>query len=215
MQLYLSSYKLGNKQNVLRNWIKEHGNKIILIANSRDIFEEGPRKEQGIERDVNSLRELGFDVKNVSLKDFFGQYEKLKEEIKGYNAFYVIGGNSFALRQAMKYSGFDRYLKEISIDNNYLYAGYSAGICVLAPSLQGLHLVDEPINPYDSEEVTYQGIGLIDYVPVPHYKSDHPESKMIDSVVEYMKQKNIVFKTLQDGDVIVENIGYSVKLEIV
>lgn len=188
MQLYLSSYKLGNKQEILKEWIKNHGNKIILIANSRDIFEDGPRKEAGIKRDTEALENLGFEVKNLSLKDYFGQYEKLRKELDGYYAFYVIGGNTFSLIQAMKYSGFDQYLKEISRDSRYLYAGYSAGICVLAPRLEGLHLVDEPINPYNSEKVTYQGIGLINYVPVPHYKSDHPESKMADDVVEYMKQ---------------------------
>lgn len=212
MKLYLSSYKLGNKQEILKNWIKEHGNKIILIANSRDIFEDGPRKEAGIKRDTEALENLGFEVKNLSLKEYFGQYEKLKQELEGYYAFYVIGGNAFALRQAMKYSGFDQYLKEISTDNRYLYAGYSAGICVLAPRLEGLHLVDEPINPYNLEEVTYQGIGLINYVPVPHYKSDHPESKMVDDVIEYMKQNGIVHKTLQDGDVILENLAKKIKL---
>ena len=212
MQLYLSSYKLGNKQEILKEWIKNHGNKIILIANSRDIFEDGPRKEAGIRRDTESLENLGFEVKNLSLKDYFGQYEKLRKELDGYYAFYVIGGNTFSLIQAMKYSGFDQYLKEISRDSRYLYAGYSAGICVLAPRLEGLHLVDEPINPYNSEKVTYQGIGLINYVPVPHYKSDHPESKMADDVVEYMKQKNIEYKTLHDGDVIIENLVEKIKL---
>ena len=212
MQLYLSSYKLGNKQEILKEWIKNHGNKIILIANSRDIFEDGPRKEAGIKRDTEALENLGFEVKNLSLKDYFGQHEKLRKELEGYYAFYVIGGNTFSLIQAMKYSGFDQYLKEISRDSRYLYAGYSAGICVLAPRLEGLHLVDEPINPYNSEKVTYQGIGLINYVPVPHYKSDHPESKMADDVVEYMKQKNIEYKTLHDGDVIIENLAEKIKL---
>ena len=206
MKLYLSSYKLGESQDVLRDWMKEYGNKIILIANSRDMFEDSPRKEAGIERDINSLRELGFEVKNVSLKDFFGNYEKLKKDLEGYYAFYVIGGNTFVLRQAMKLSGFDKYLKGISKDSRYLYAGYSAGICVLAPTLEGLHLVDEPVNPYNLEKVIYQGIGLINYVPVPHYKSDHPESELVEHVVEYMKQNKIKYKTLSDGDVILEDL---------
>lgn len=36
MLLYLSSYKLGNEIEVLKKWIKENSNKIVLIANSRD-----------------------------------------------------------------------------------------------------------------------------------------------------------------------------------
>lgn len=206
MKLYLSSDKLGNKQEVLKQWIQEHGNKIILIANSRDAFVDSPIKEEKIKKDASSLEELGFEVKNISLKDYFENYEKLKSDLEGYYAFYVIGGNAFVLSQAMKLSGFDKFLKEISTDDGYLYVGYSAGICVMAPTLQGLHLVDEPVNPYNKDEIIFDGIGLLDYVPVPHYKSDHPESKLIDNVVEYMKENNIKYKTLRDGDVILEDL---------
>ena len=44
MKLYLSSYKVGNKIEELRKWIIEHGNKICLIPNSRDIYPDGDRK---------------------------------------------------------------------------------------------------------------------------------------------------------------------------
>lgn len=46
-----------------------------------------------------------------------------------------MGGNVFVLRQSMKHSGFDIFLKEISNDDNYLYIGYSAGSCVLSKRL--------------------------------------------------------------------------------
>ena len=36
MLLYLSSYKLGDRKDVLKKWILENGNKIILISNSKD-----------------------------------------------------------------------------------------------------------------------------------------------------------------------------------
>lgn len=35
MKLYLSSYKLGNDTDYLRNWISNNDNKILLIPNSR------------------------------------------------------------------------------------------------------------------------------------------------------------------------------------
>ena len=111
----------------------------------------------------------------------------------------------FALRQAMYLSGFDEYLKTIKDDKNYLYAGYSAGICVLSPSLRGLELVDEPINPYNEENVIYDGLNIIDFVPVPHYKSDHPESHLMDNVVQFLLEKDIRYQTLKDGDVIIDD----------
>jgi len=203
MLLYLSSYKLGNEIEILKEWIKKHGSDIVLIANSRDWSPESQAKEESILRDCASLEEIGFNVKRMDLKEYFGKEEKLKRDLEGCNVFYVIGGNTFTLRLAMKYSGFDNYLKEISLSDKYLYAGYSAGICVLAPRLNGLDLVDEPINPYNNEGALYDGLGILDFVPVPHYKSDHPESQLVDKVIEVFEEKKIKYKPLKDGEVIV------------
>lgn len=154
MKLYLSSYKVGNKKEELKKWIDEHGNKICLIPNSRDIYPESERKATGIQADVNELIDLGFDVTVISLKEYFEDKEGLLIKLEEYNAFYVIGGNTFALRQAMYLSGFDKFLKTIENNPNYLYAGYSAGICVLAKDLHGLDVCDDPnANPYGIENV--------------------------------------------------------------
>ena len=202
MKLYLSSYKLGNKIDELKSWIKEHGNKIVLIPNSRDIYEDSERLRNGILNDKMMLEEIGFDVDIISLKDYFNNQEKLFEDFNKYNAFFVIGGNTFALRKAMQLSGFDGYLINQVDNDNFLYAGYSAGICVLSPNMKGLELVDEPLNPYNDESVIYDGIGILDYVIVPHYKSDHPESHLVDEVVDYMNENGVKYVTLSDGDVL-------------
>ncbi len=143
----------------------------------------------------------------MDLKDYFYQEDKLKEALKDCHAVYVIGGNTFSLRLAMKYSGFDNYLKEQLDNDNFLYAGYSAGICVLAPTLIGLDIVDKPINPYDAKPVIYEGLQILDYIPVPHYKSNHPESKLVDEVVSLFDKMKVNYKTLKDGEVIIENFS--------
>ena len=140
--------------------------------------------------------------KLLSLKDYFGRQEQLKQDLEPYHAFWVIGGNTFALRKAMQLSGFDAFLKVCSAKKDYLYGGYSAGICVLAPNLKGLHLVDEPVNPYNQDEVIQEGVGLLEFLPLPHYQSDHPESVLIDQAVSYCKEHQIAYQTLSDGDVI-------------
>ena len=49
----------------------------------------------------------------------------------------------------MYLSGFDEYLKTIDNNPNYLYAGYSAGICVLEKDMHVLDICDNHnINPY-------------------------------------------------------------------
>ena len=209
MNFYLSSYKVGNKADELKKWINQHGNKICLIPNSRDIYPESERKANGIKEDVNELTDLGFDVTVISLKDYFDNKEELVNKLKEFSAFYVVGGNTFALRQAMYLSGFDEYLKSIENSSDYLYAGYSAGICVLAKDLHGLDVCDDPnINPYGIDTI-WDGLGYFDYIFLPHYKSNHKETELIDASVVYCKQHNIKYKTLKDGDVIIcqtENI---------
>ena len=209
MNFYLSSYKVGDRADELKKWINQNGNKICLIPNSRDIYPESERKANGIKEDVNELTDLGFDVTVISLKDYFDNKEELINKLKEFSAFYVIGGNTFALWQAMYLSGFDEYFKSIENSSNYLYAGYSAGICVLAKDLHGLDVCDDSnINPYGIDTI-WDGLGYFDYIFLPHYKSNHKETELIDASVVYCKQHNIKYKTLKDGDVIIfqtENI---------
>ena len=159
MILYLSSYKLGNKTNILKNWIKNNGDKILLIPNARDAKEKTEEEKAILESDIKELENIGFCVYILDLKEYFYKEKKLKEYIGQFTAVFVLGGNTFALRQAMNLSGFDKYLIE-NKDNNFLYAGYSAGICVLAPSLNGINLVDPRINPYNNDEIINEGIRL-------------------------------------------------------
>ena len=205
MLLYLSSQKFGNDVTVLKEWIKEHNNKILLIFNAMDAKNQ-EKINNNIEEDIMLLETIGFEVKVVDLKDYFGKKERLKQDFKEYNAYCIMGGNVFVLRQAMYYSGLDDYLKEISLDNDCLYIGYSAGSCVMSNNLKILDIVDEPISFYNNNEIIYTGIGLIDYVIVTHYKSAYHKVNLIDDVVEKCKKESITYKVIKDGEVIIENL---------
>lgn len=206
MLLYLSSYKLGNKTTYLKEWLKENENKILLILNARDAKIKDDIEKDKINQNIKMLEDIGFEVTILDLKKYFNCSKDLNKELKNYNAFCVIGGNVFVLRQAMKLSGFDKYLIDNLNNEDLLYIGYSAGSCVLAKSLDGLQLVDEPINPYNNDDVIYEGVGVLDYCIAPHYKSNHKESDLIENVVEYMQKNNKNYKTLRDGEVIIEEI---------
>lgn len=207
MNSYLSSYKLGNNVSYLKRWIKENDNKILLIKNARDTKEQNEAEKNIIHQDIKMLEEIGFNVTILDLKEYFNKSDELKKFItNNYRAFCVIGGNVFVLRKAMQLSGFDSYLKENYNNDDLLYIGYSAGICVLSPSLVGLELVDDKINIYNSDEIIEEGLGLIDYSIAPHYKSDHPESKLIDDLVRFFEKNKVKYKTLSDGEVIIEKI---------
>ncbi|MDO8648189.1 MAG: Type 1 glutamine amidotransferase-like domain-containing protein [Candidatus Peregrinibacteria bacterium] len=115
------------------------------------------------------------------------------------------GGNVFVLRQAMKLSGLDEILHELTTREDFLYGGYSAAGCVLSKQLDAYKIVDDSTDtPYkELKEVVWEGIGLINFVFLPHFDSDHPESSDIDKEIEYCKQNNLPYKTLRDGEVLI------------
>jgi dipeptidase E len=205
MKFYLSSYKIGDHEDDFKKMISPTNMKTAYIPNALDFTDDLERRKESEENDMNDLRKFGLNVERTDLKEYFNQKEKLKEKILGYGVIWVRGGNTFVLRQAMKISGFDEILFEIQKNDNLVYGGYSAGICVLGPSLKGLEIVDDAnVFPYkEIKNIAWEGVGILNYSIVPHYRSDHPESEGAEKVVEFMIKEKILFKTLKDGEVII------------
>jgi dipeptidase E len=63
---------------------------------------------------------------------------------------------------------------------------------------------DKTQKPYGKRcKTIYDGLGVLDYYVVPHYKSKHPETKLANKSVKYFKDRKIPFKTMHDGEVII------------
>lgn len=113
------------------------------------------------------------------------------------------------LRKAAAASGFDLTVSELLSQDALVYGGYSAGACLLAPSLAGIDLCDDPDEAPDG----YQGIarrddglGVLPYAVAPHFRSlGHPETALVDTVVEWFLDHRVPFVALRDGDVIVQD----------
>ncbi len=203
MKYYLSSYELGNETEKLKKLVPK--GKIGYIPNARDFTGADPeRRAKRNEKDMSSLRELGFEVEMVNLQDYFGKQDKLKKKLEELGAIFISGGNVFVLRQAMKLSGLDEILKELCAHNDFLYAGYSAAGCVLSPNLKAYEIVDKVDTPYpEQKEVILEGLGFVDWAFMPHWDSDHPESADIEKEIAYCKENNIPYKAIRDGEVII------------
>ncbi|HZC68810.1 MAG TPA: hypothetical protein VE201_09350 [Nitrospirales bacterium] len=68
----------------------------------------------------------------------------------------------------------------------------------------GLKPADDPLAiPYSDREPVWEGLGILDYLILPHFQSNHPESASIDQAVAYCQNEGIRFRTLRDGDVII------------
>jgi len=205
MKMYLSSYELGNETNKFRQMITQN-NKLSYIFNALDFTGvDIDRKAKRVERNMNELNKLGFDCVDIDLKEYFGKQDELRELINTLGTIWVSGGNVFVLRQAFKLSGFDDILLELNKKDDFLYGGYSAGVCVMSPTLDGYQLVDDPTEtPFEGfDEVLWGGLGIIDYTFLPHFESDHPDSENIGKELEYCKEKGLSYKTVRDGDVLI------------
>ncbi|MDD5055819.1 MAG: Type 1 glutamine amidotransferase-like domain-containing protein [Candidatus Peribacteraceae bacterium] len=204
MKFYLSSYKIGNQPDRLMAMIPRNNKRTAYISNAMDVTSNVQARGVREREDMSDLRNLGLEVEKIDLRDYFGKAVDLESALSPFGVLWVCGGNTFVLRQAMRLSGFDVIIHRFR-DKDLLYGGYSAGICVLAPTLKGLHLVDNPnLKPYGEElETIWEGLNLINFSIAPHFQSDHPESEDVTKEVDFCKAHNIPCKPLRDGEVIV------------
>lgn len=202
MRLYLSSYRIGTRGAELAALFPA-GKRVAIIRNALDFSDDVERHRIGRAREIADLAALGLSGTDFDLREFFGSPARLSKALEDFDGLWVVGGNTFVLRRAMADSGLDAFLRDRAADDTFVYAGYSAGACVLAPTLKGIHLADQPevVPPGYRAEVPWDGLGLVPFSIVPHYRSDHPESPLMESVVEYLEQHQIRYLTLRDGDV--------------
>ncbi len=206
MKYYLSSYKFGDDTGKSLKAMMPANNRIGFINNARDYTNTDHEKKLKNEtQELDQLERLGFVAEIINLKDYFHAEKKLKIKLDTLGAVWVSGGNTFILRQAMQLSGFDHIIKELSLKADFLYAGYSAGICILSKDMHYLHIVDKPYDyPYpEIQETIWEGLGFFDYAFLPHYDSEHPETEDIGKSIQYCIDNRILFKALRDGDVII------------
>ena len=206
MKLYLSSYRLGNKSQEFVDSFGEN-KKVAVIANSMDFLPDKEARDQSVQREIADLKQLGLNPEEVDLRKYFGKPEELAQKLKEYGGLWVRGGNVFVLRRAYKESGMDEWLKNQRENNQLVYGGYSAGVCVLSPELKGLELVDDSKIVPDGyrDEIEWTGVGLVDWAFAPHFMSPgHPETEAVSGLVDYFRRNEIKYRAISDGEVIIE-----------
>lgn len=213
MKLFLSSYDIGNAPEALAELVGKN-KRVALIRNAADPF--GPRRPHYFVKFKAQFASIGLTIEELDLRDFVAAKVDLKKHLAGYGLIWASGGNTFALRWAMNKSGFDRLLPELLQSSDIVYGGFSAGACVLGPSLRGIHLADEP-EKVPAHELQWEGLGLVDFCLAPHFRSDHPESPVMEKVVAYYQEHKMKFHALHDGEALqvlngdVKKVGFPEK----
>lgn len=206
MRAYLSSFRIGNRPDELLRLLGGR-TRTALIVNADDYKDDADRRVSTA-REHDELEGLGLKPFEVDLREYFGrQAGRLRAVLSSVDLIYVRGGNAFLLRRAFKHSGADEIIRDLLANDRVVYAGYSAGPVMLGPTLHGIQgHIDDPTlisDGYPDEPATYQGMALLPYVIVPHYRSDHPESAEVEDTVAYLIAHHVPFITLQDGEALV------------
>lgn len=209
MRMYLSSWRTGDHPEQLLALLDGPGaNTVAVIANAVDALPAAERRA-AVEREFHALAALGLRPVEIDLRVFFDRSpDQVAAALARFPVVWVRGGNVFVLRHALARSGADRALTALLRQDAVVYAGYSAGACVLAPDLHGLDRCDDPnavATAYDAP-ARFDGLALLDYVVVPHVESPgHPESDVLTTLAGHYRAHGVAHRTLRDGQAIVIN----------
>ncbi|WP_255953291.1 Type 1 glutamine amidotransferase-like domain-containing protein [Streptomyces odontomachi] len=210
MRLYLSSVGLGPRRTEVSRLLRG-GERAGVILNAYD-FRTPERRAESLKFEMKELSDLGLEPEEVDLRNWFGDPAGLEDTLRRFDLLYVRGGSVFVLRRALAASGADRLLPGLLAEDAFVYSGYSAGICVLGPTLRGIegHIDDPSFVPdgYPDTPTPWDGLGVLPYAIAPHYRSDHPESAEIERSVTYFIDHHIPFVALRDGEsIVVDDTG--------
>jgi dipeptidase E len=204
VRLYLSSFRVGNCPHRLVE-LARGGVRAAVIANAMDAAPSEIRRD-GVKRELSALTALGLVAEELDLRDHFGTHGAVASELHRYDIVWLRGGNVFMLRYALARSDTDPELTRLLDKDAIVYSGYSAGPCVLAPTLRGLETVDSPavVEELYGDQPIWEGLGVIDYSIVPHVDSpDHPESAGLGLVAQHYRRLGVPHTTLRDGEVLI------------
>jgi dipeptidase E len=206
VRLYLSSYRMGDNFRRLVDALPA-GAPVVVISNAVDFIPRDDRVAyaRNVFDPLEQFSSFGLAPRDLDLREYFGRAGELEAALAGVGLVWANGGNAFLLRRAMLQSGLDRVLQRRVPFGDLIYGGWSAGAVVAGPTLRGIELMDDPdlvVDGYLSEPV-WDGLGLVDFSIVPHFRSPHAEAEAAARVAGWLAAEGLPFRTLRDGEAII------------
>jgi dipeptidase E len=172
------------------------GGRVAVVANAMD---RNPQRAGDLQRELDGLTALALAPVELDLRQH--DPSSLAAFLEDCAGLWVAGGNTFLLREAMARSGLDLLLPDLLDRDAIAYAGWSAGCCILAPSLRGVELCDDPaeVEREYGAPARYDGLGVLDVMVVPHVGSD----ACVDDTIRRYDADGTPYLPLRDGEVLV------------
>jgi dipeptidase E len=159
MKLLLTSSGINNQKIrdcFISNFGETKGKKVALIYTIRQESDW-----QWMEAYDQELKSLGLTYKGINISE-----EKDLSDIKGFDVYYVCGGNTFYILDRLHKTGLDMVLID-EVKSGKFYIGVSAGSIVVGPDIEvaGIGGADEN----DVHMVDLTGLRLTRLIISPHY----------------------------------------------
>ncbi len=157
------------------NYLKNNNvKKIVCILDAKTPrYKENPGYNLKAYSALRDYKE--FEVVGVFLEEL----GDVKKSLSGYDAIFVIGGNSFYLLNAIRESGADEVIREM-VNSGTIYIGESAGSYVACPTIEMAHWKHQ-----DADIVGLNNLGALNLVPylvTVHFKNEFKE--VIDAAIK-------------------------------
>jgi len=202
MKLYLTSVASQSLDEIIPDLSKRPQElKVLFIPTAADTYAEDNRP--WFDADRNKFIELGFQLEDFDIKD--KTEDEVRKALSKLDIIFVAGGNTFYLLEKVRECGLDKVLREIAqierVDlrglSEKIYIGSSAGSIIVGPNIEPIKSFDDP-SAADLD--SYDAIGLVDFVILPHWGKDKYKEKQAAVIKEYGHKYKL--KPIKDGEMI-------------
>lgn len=153
-----------------------------------------------VKDDRNRLAKLGYKIRDVDITSV--PLTEITEALKQIDALFVAGGNTFYLMQQIRSKGLLENFREFALSERP-YIGASAGAAICGPSIQPIQQLDDvQAAPQLS---TLAGLGVFNFVVLPHYGKAKYLDKYHSIMKEYADQFRLV--PLRDDEALQVSTG--------
>ncbi len=218
IRLYLSSQGLGDNPELLQLPASSQ-KRALIVLNALDPYPSA--RQCALPDEMADLAALGYQSRELDLRNHFqrstdnhqhnlDKTSMLTSLLAQSDLIWVTGGNTFTLARAMTQSHFKEALNRASslTQHTITYGGYSAGAAVAGPDLQGIQFMDDPnITPdlYDPD-VAATSLNFVSHRIIPHVQSHSDDGVNADKALNYLTERNLEYRALQDGEVWVTSV---------
>ncbi len=183
--------------------INKKGLKLAFILTPTEV-EEGDLR--WLRDDRKSLIDAGFELTDYT---FTGKKrEEVKDFLKDFYGIYMSGGNTFWFLKKIQEANCIEVVRDF-VNSGKIYVSTSAGSIVAGPDIFPTRNLEKANKVPDLKD--YKGLGLVDFIVMPHWGSGSFKDKYINERLEHAySEKYSIILLPNDSYVLVEDDSYKI-----